>query len=252
MAEAEYDALADKFDQTFTLAPWRTHIEAYSLLKLAGDVRGQAWLDVACGTGPYARALRSRGAGPVAGVDLSGEMLRVARAAEEQEPLGIDYHQHDVGTMPKLGDFDGALGAHLLHYATGAQHLRGMCRSVADNLKPGGRFITFQLNPALSRQPDYYLKYGSDLGLDPERALSDGDAFTFRVNVPGFRSPEVTVYYWTAATLDDALRAAGFERIRWIMPELSPEASAGPDVAQWADYLDVPLCVIIDCVKRVR
>jgi SAM-dependent methyltransferase len=247
---AEYDALADKFDQTFTLAPWRTHIEAYSLLKLIGDVRGQAWLDVACGTGPYARALRSRGAAPVAGVDLSGEMLRVARAAEEQEPLGIAYHQHDVGTMPKLGDFDGALGAHLLQYATDAEHLRGMCRSIADNLTPGGRFVTFQLNPAFSRRPDYYLKYGTEFGLDPDRALSDGDAFTFRVNVPGFRSPEVTVHYWSRAVLDEALRGAGFDQIRWTRPELSPEASAGPDVEQWDDYLDTPLCVIIDCVKH--
>jgi SAM-dependent methyltransferase len=244
---AEYDAFADQFDQTFTLAPWRTHIEAYSLLKLAGDVRGQSWLDVACGTGPYARALRRRGAGRVVGVDLSAQMLRVARAAEEQEPLGIEYSQHDVGTMPRLGDFDGALGAHLLHYATDAKHLRGMCRSIAANLVPGGRFLTFQLNPAFSRRPDYYLKYGTEMSLDPDQALSDGDALTFRINVPGFRSPEVTIYYWTRAVLDDALRAAGFDRIRWFMPELSPEASSGPDPQQWEDYLDEPLCVIIDC-----
>jgi toxoflavin synthase len=246
---AEYDAFADQFDQTFTLAPWRTHIEAYSLLRLAGEVRGQAWLDVACGTGPYARALRRRGAQPVLGVDLSAEMLRVARSAEEQERLGIEYAQHDVGTMPKLGDFDGALGAHLLHYATDADHLRGMCRSIADNLVPGGRFLTFQLNPAFSRRPDYYLKYGTEMSIDPEAALSDGDALIFRINVPGFRSPEVTIYYWTRATLDDALRAAGFDRIRWTMPELSPEASRGPDPQQWDDYLNEPLCVIIDCVK---
>jgi len=58
------------------------------------------------------------------------------------------------------------------------------------------------------------------------------------------------VYYWSATTLEDALGEAGFERVRWSMPELSPEASAGPDVEQWDDYLDTPLCVIIDCVRR--
>jgi len=246
---SDYDGFADQYDQTFELAPFRTHIEAYSLLRLVGDVRGQAWLDLACGTGPYARALRRRGAGPVLGVDVSPDMLRVARAAEQQEPLGIEYAQHDVGSMPKLSEFDGALGSYLLHYATDAAHLRGMCHSIADNLRPGGRFVTYQLNPALSRRPDYYLKYGAELNLDPGRPLTDGDAIAFRINVAGFRSPEVTVYYWSRAALDGALQEAGLEQIRWINPELSPEAGAGPDPQQWADYLSEPLCMIIDCVK---
>lgn len=246
---AEYDEFADQYDQTFKLAPFRTHIEAYSLLKQAGDVRDQAWLDVACGTGPYARALRLRGAGRVLGVDLSAEMLRVAQAAEEHEPLGIEYLQQDVGTMPTLGSFDGALGAYLLHYATNADHLRGMCRSIADNLAPGGRFLTYQLNPAFSRQPDYYLKYGTEISLNPDTTLADGDALTFRINVSGFRSPEVSIYYWSHAMLDNALRVAGFDQIRWMMPELSPEATTGPDPEQWHDYINEPLCVIIECVK---
>jgi SAM-dependent methyltransferase len=245
---SDYDGFADQYDQTFELAPFRTHIEAYSLLKNVGDVRGQAWLDLACGTGPYARALRRRGADPVLGVDLSPDMLRVARAAEQQEPLGIAYAQHDVGSMPKLGEFDGALGSYLLHYATDETHLRGMCHSIAANLRPGGRFVTYQLNPALSRRENYYLKYGTELSLDPDRPLSDGDAIAFRINLAGFRSPEVTVYYWSHATLDGGLREAGFERIRWLSPELSPQAGEGPEPEQWADYLNEPLCVIIDCV----
>lgn len=247
----DYDSFADEYDQTFKLAPFRTHIEAYSLLKLVGDVREQAWLDVACGTGPYARALRLRGAGRVLGVDLSAEMLRVARAAEEQQSLGVEYLQQDVGTMAQLGVFDGALGAYLLHYGRSEQHLRGMCRGIADNLRPGGRFVTYQLNPAFARRPDYYLKYGTEMSLDPAVALADGDEVIFRINVPGFRSPEVTIYYWSRAMLDDALRAAGFDQIRWIMPELSPEASQGPDPQHWQDYLDNPLCVVIEGVKAV-
>ncbi|GAA0952811.1 class I SAM-dependent DNA methyltransferase [Virgisporangium aurantiacum] len=245
----EYDQFADEYDQTFQLAPWRTHIEAYSLLKRVGDVRDRAWLDVACGTGPYARALRQRGARQVVGVDLSAEMLRVARLAEERTPLGIEYHQHDVATMPRLGEFDGAIGSHLLHYAPDAARLRGMCDSVADNLVPGGRFVTFQLNPDLARRPDYYLPYGAEISLDSSRTLTDGDALTFRINVPGFRSPEVTVYHWTRARLDETLGAAGFERIRWSAPELSPEAAQGPDPQQWRDFLDRPLCMVIECVR---
>jgi SAM-dependent methyltransferase len=248
---SDYDGFADKYDQTFQLTPFRTHIEAYSLLKLAGDVRGQAWLDLACGTGPYARALRRRGAEPVVGVDLSADMLRVARTAEDQEPLGIEYLQQDVGSLPRLRDFDfdGAFGSYLLHYATSAGHLRGMCHGIAANLRPGGRFITYQLNPDISRKPGYYLPYGAEIDLDPHRVLADGDGITFRIRVGDFRSPEVTVHYWSRAALDGALGEAGLEEIRWIRPSLSPEAAAGPNPEQWTDYLNEPLCVIISAVK---
>jgi len=246
---AEYDGFADQYDQTFTLAPFRTHIEAYSLLKVTGDVRGQSWLDVACGSGPYARVLRRRGASRVVGVDISPQMLRVAHAAEDNEPLGIEYFEHDVATMPVLGEFDGAIGSYLLHYATNENHLRGMCHSIAGNLRPGGRFVTYQLNPDFSRRPDYYLKYGTEMALDPETILSDGDSIGFRINLPGFRSPQVTIYWWSHAMLDDALRAAAFKAIRWIRPELSPEASAGKDPHQWDNYINEPLCVVIECVK---
>jgi SAM-dependent methyltransferase len=249
---SDYDGFADQYDQTFELTPFRTHIEAYSLMKLVGDVRGQAWLDLACGTGPYARALRRRGADPVIGVDLSPEMLRIAQAAEEQEPLGIEYQRHDVGSLPKLREFDGAFGSYLLHYATSEAHLRAMCHSIAGNLRPGGRFVTYQLNPALSRRPDYYLKYGAELHLDPDSPLADGEAIAFRINVAGFRSPEVTVYYWSRDALDNALREAGLDEIRWIRPELSPEAENGPDPQQWLDYLDEPLCVIIECFRTSK
>lgn len=247
---SDYEGFADQYDQTFELAPFRSHIEAYSLLKHVGDVRGEAWLDLACGTGPYARALRRRGAGPVLGVDLSPDMLRVARNAEEQEPLGIEYAQHDVASMPAFREFDGAIGSYLLHYARDAAHLRGMCRSIAANLRPGGRFVTFQLNPEFSRRPDYYLKYSAELGLDPETPLADGDAISFRITVAGFRSPEITIYYWSRATLDGALAEAGLTRIRWAGPELSPEAAAGPDPGQWDDYLAEPLCVVVTGVKE--
>lgn len=243
---SDYDGFADQYDQSFRLAPVRTHIEAYSLLKAVGDVRGQAWLDLACGTGPYTRALRRRGAGPVVGVDLSPDMLRVARAAEEQEPLGIDYLRHDVGTLPRIGEFDGVFASYLLHYATDEAHLRGMCRGIAANLRPGGRLVTYQLNPDLSHRPGYYLPYGTEMSLDPARRLADGEPVTIRISLGEFRSPELTIYYWSRAVLDGALRDAGLEQIRWIKPELSPEAAAGPDPRQWADYLAEPLCLIVE------
>ena len=66
------------------LAPWRTYIERYSLLKLLGEVRGKSVLDLACGEGFYSRLVRARGAARVVGVDLSSGTIGFAIAAGKE------------------------------------------------------------------------------------------------------------------------------------------------------------------------
>lgn len=63
-----YDALRDQLFE-----------EALMLLVRAGDLPGRRVLDLGCGTGRFAAALRERHGCTVAGVDPSPEMLAVAR-----------------------------------------------------------------------------------------------------------------------------------------------------------------------------
>ena len=70
----DYDAVAKEYKRS-KLAPWRTYIERYSLLKLLGKVRGKSVLDLACGEGFCSRLVRERGAARVVGVDLSSGMI---------------------------------------------------------------------------------------------------------------------------------------------------------------------------------
>lgn len=244
---ADYDAFADKYDQTVQLMPYRFYIEAYSMFKLIGSVEGLDVLDVACGTGLYTREARRRGARRAFGVDLSEQMIRVARAAEAEQPLGVEYAAQDVGDLNESEQFDLAIGAYLLHYATDRDHLHRMCQSISNHLRPGSRFVTYQLNPDASREPDYYLRYG--LHIPPHSARSDGDSFTFTVKTPEFQGPFMTVYYWSHVALEGALRAAGFSQIRWTMPEVSEEGRRQYGSEMWEPYLRQPHCVIIDCVK---
>lgn len=246
---AEYDAFADQYDKTFELVPLRTYVEAHSILKLLGEVTGEAWLDLACGTGAYTRELRRRGAGRALGVDLSPEMIRVAQLAEEERLTGAEYQIADVGGLGGIGRFDGALGVYLLHYSTSMGHLEDMCVNISRSLRPGGRFVTYQLNPDLSLVPDYYLKYGADFQIPVDGPLEDGQAFTFRISVPGLQSPHFTVYYWSRTAIEQALTAAGFNRIRWVMPELSPEGHDHPDPQWWRDHLDRPFAVLLEAEK---
>src|SRR5262245_55551313 len=92
--DTDYDRIAEQY-QPAKRQPWRTHIERYTLLRLAGDVAGKAVIDLACGEGHYTRALRRLGAARVVGVDLSPAMIGLAEAEEARRPLGVEYR---VGT----------------------------------------------------------------------------------------------------------------------------------------------------------
>lgn len=85
-----YDPIAEQYKRT-EQQPWRAPIEAFTLLRLIGDPRGKAVIDIACGEGFYTRMIRQRGVARATRVDLSEKMIELARATEAHQRLGIDY-----------------------------------------------------------------------------------------------------------------------------------------------------------------
>lgn len=245
--KAEYDQLAEKYDSLFNENPFREHVEAHSAFHLLGNVQGLSVLDVGCGTGFYTRETRRQGAAHVLGVDISSEMIKVARSIEEVKPLGLEYVVQDVSLMGNLGFFDRAVGIYLLHYSSSREHLLGMCQNISENLKLSARFITFQLNPAFCRVPDYYSRYG--LNMHAHDDLTDGSDFTFSSTINGVTTPDITIYYWSKTSIEAALCEAGFTNIRWVKPEVSERGIKKYGSEFWQDYLSCPHCVFIECVK---
>ena len=166
------------YDRSFTEVPLRRYVELPSVYQILDDVTDLSILDLACGTGYYAKELRRRGAARVVGVDLSEAMIRATRAQEEKEPLGVEYVHADAGEMERLGDFDLVTGIHLLHYATSFEHLKGMCKSISRNLKPAGRFIGYQLNFDIARKAHYYDKYGFNVRISEQAGGPDPNRWT--------------------------------------------------------------------------
>lgn len=72
------------------------------ILDNAGIRAGVTVLDVACGTGVLIPDYLARGAASVTGVDLSPEMIRIARDKFPDVPFLCE----DVETMAELGGFD--------------------------------------------------------------------------------------------------------------------------------------------------
>ena len=243
----QYELVADEYDMSFRLMPVRGHIEAYSVLRHAGDVTGLRVLDVACGTGFYARAMRRAGAARVVGIDLSEAMIEVARSAEKATELGIDYHVADASALERIGSFDLALCVYLLHYAPSTEALRAMCGRLADNLAPGGRLVAFSMNPEVATEKGAYQAYGLVLRVpDPE---PNGCPIHFSIQAPGFSSPEMLAYRWNRDTYEAALRDAGFEQIGWHRPEVSPKGVEEHGSGMWGDYLARPHCMLLSATK---
>lgn len=227
--------------------PWRARIESHSLMKRLGDLRGKKVTDIACGEGYVTRKLRQAGASQVVGVDISERMIELARAQEAAAPLGIDYRVDDARTLVPQQDFDLAVSAWLLVYAHDRAELAAMCQGLARRLRPGGRFVTFTTNPGLYHfKATDYRKYGFEIKLADK--VVEGAPITWTIHQDD-TSLEIENYYIPISAYESAFRDAGFTRFAVHPPELGPDPQAGDDRDFWADFLDYPPAILIECVR---
>jgi ubiquinone/menaquinone biosynthesis C-methylase UbiE len=87
--------------------PWASH-----LIQLADPQRGERIIDVACGTGIVARRIAPLvGSGTeIVGLDVSQNMLDVARASANEEGLDVAWHEGRAEALPfPDGSFDVAV-----------------------------------------------------------------------------------------------------------------------------------------------
>lgn len=244
--DTDYDRIAEQYKRA-KLQPWRTHIERYTLLRLLGDVRGKSVIDLACGEGYYTRELRRQGAARVVGVDLSHGMIELAEVEEAREPLGIEYLVENVETLQLAEQYDVVFAAYLLNYAHTAEELTQMCRSVARLLKPGGRFLTVNNNPA---EPPANFAIGRAYGYSKriEGELIEGAPVIWQFFLP--EGPiEVRNFCLGREIMEEAFRAAGLHEVRWHAPEVSAEGLRQFGEGYWAAFLACPPVAFISARK---
>lgn len=241
---AQYDAIAAAYRRTRE-SPLRSWVEAPSLLRLIGDVAGCRVLELACGDGYYARRLAAAGAAGVVGVDISRAMIELARDAERAAPLGIEYHCADVAELPELGRFDRVVAAYLLHYAEDVGQLERMCAHIARSLRPGGRFLALNENPAQPAEPGgAYARYGFSKQL--VGAARDGARIRYRM-LAGREMFGFEVRYYARDTYERCLRAAGFRTIAWHPLHADPAGIEAHGAEYFSAYLASPPVLALEC-----
>ena len=246
MSTTHYDNIAHEYQDSKQL-PFRRHVEEYTMLEVLGDLRGKVVLDLACGEGIYSRSLIAHGAKRVVGVDLSPAMIELAEERQKMQPLAIEYRVGDAMSLDAIGAFDVVLGSYLLNYARSKTELLQFRRSIAANLKPGGRFVGYNDNPAndIAFYPSYR-KYGFvKAGAVPR---NEGDPITYTLWNPDGTEFVIENYYLTRATYEAAFAECGFRAFRWHLPQVSPEGRASFEANFWDQYLAQPPMIGIEAV----
>jgi ubiquinone/menaquinone biosynthesis C-methylase UbiE len=108
-------------------------LEQPAMLSLLPEVKGAIILDLGCGAGELCRRFKAMGAGQVTGVDISANMLELAR---KEVTAGITFQNQameDAKFSPET--FDLVVSSLAFHYVADFQE---MCRKIYGWLKPSG------------------------------------------------------------------------------------------------------------------
>ena len=129
LQDADYEAFVDYYERIFK--------------KLGKEPK--LVLDLACGTGNITIPMAKRGYDMI-GLDLSCEMLNIAREKAQKENLDILFLNQDMCEMELFGTVDAIVCAlDGLNYITDPEDLKQIFKLVANYLNPGGVMI-FDMN----------------------------------------------------------------------------------------------------------
>jgi SAM-dependent methyltransferase len=107
-----------------------------SVRRLVGDLSGQSFLDIGCGSGLHALAAARLGAAPIVAVDIDPRSVETAKRVLAGLAVPADVREISVFDLPDE-TFDVVYSWGVLHH-TGAMH--AAMRKAAGLVKPGGLF----------------------------------------------------------------------------------------------------------------
>jgi ubiquinone/menaquinone biosynthesis C-methylase UbiE len=132
-------------------------LEQPAMMSLLPDVKGYKVLDLGCGTGDFCKILKSRGADSIVGVDISSNMLALAK----EEPVdGIEFFNLPMEELKFAADsFDLVVSSLALHYVADVFTL---FQNVRDWLKPSGVFLFSMEHPIATSSQGFHRGWVQD------------------------------------------------------------------------------------------
>ena len=198
--------------------------------------------------------MKRLGATTLVGVDISSEMLSVARSTTPStETHPITLHHADCSasmthTGLEPGTFDLVLGMWLLNYPESRAAMRGMWSNIATYLKPGGKFVGIIQNQDTVHPTSMQGKmdvYGAqETGVSE---LENGDGWRMHVEFDTVPKVEFDTFVMKKEILEAEAEAAGMRELKYVKPgEEGKEMVEGKGEDWWEEMLkEYPNQVIV-------
>ncbi|WP_042345777.1 class I SAM-dependent DNA methyltransferase [Bacillus massiliigorillae] len=136
-----YERFAFVYDTLMQDVPYDKWIERFIEKMAQYDIKGNRVLDVACGTGEFSVRLAEKGY-HVTGVDLSEEMLSIARAKAEGHNVTIPFYHQNMIELDMGESFDSiVIFCDSLNYLESEHDVQSTFKCVFEQLKAGGLFM---------------------------------------------------------------------------------------------------------------
>ena len=234
---AAYDAIAEWYDASLRAGSLIHDLALPAVWDLAGPLGGRRICDLACGQGIVARQLAARRA-TVVGVDISDNLLDIARCDEEAYPLGITYRRDDAQGLPAFPDatFDGVVCNMAL---MGIPDLATTCRAVRRTLRSAGWFVFSITHPCFQTSVSRWAEGNNGIARVVGAYFAEG---VWRSDNPAGVRGQVSAYHRTLSTYINTLADAGL----WAERFLEPQAT-GDIVERIPGYGEVPAILVVRC-----
>jgi SAM-dependent methyltransferase len=238
--KAKYDTIAGNY-LSFMSGNHVVDLASEALIEQAGPVAGCHLCELACGIGIMASHFARQGA-HVIGVDLSDEMLHIAR---ERYP-DLHFVRDDAQSLASLDDdaFDVVTSNLAL---MDIPDLTATYDAVKRVLKPGGRFIFTVTHPCF-QSPHSYLVTDDDDYSGRHISHYAQEGFWKSTDSSGIRG-QVGAYHRTLSTYINGLLQRGFRVNELIEPTL--QGADAHDTAYQKSFTEIPPVLLIDVTLAV-
>lgn len=143
----QFDEIAFLYDELMGGVPYAEWAAYVRRILRRFKVTPKSVLDLCCGTGSVAEMLAANGL-DVWGVDISPEMIEIARRKAAGKGLKIEYSVHNASSFRLGRKFDLVVSLFdSLNYITDSSELQNVFYRVSEHLNEGGLFV-FDVNTA--------------------------------------------------------------------------------------------------------